>query len=232
MSTQQATSNTFTDDGRLLQAEYAIKNVSEAGTIAGVVCRDGVVMLGINSEPSQSVEKIYEIGGGVYCSVAGVFSDALRLVKYARLSVAEMKNKLKRDPGVKNVCYCVASEKQKYTQGAGSRPFGVSLLYCGKNEGEYSLYSTDPSGTINRWRACAYGKDEDSINSGMRNSVPDVGMSVKEGMRWMLEVISKARENPSDIAERIEILEYSENGASMVNKEEISKMISEIGRSK
>ena len=39
----------------------------------------------------------------------------------------------------------VASVMQEYTQSGGVRPFGVSLLICGWNEGRPYLFQSDPS---------------------------------------------------------------------------------------
>lgn len=41
--------NAFNEEGRILQVEYAIKNVSNAGTTLGLVCKDGIFLLGITT---------------------------------------------------------------------------------------------------------------------------------------------------------------------------------------
>ena len=43
---------------------------------------------------------------------------------------------------------------------SGVRPFGVSLLVCGYDEGHgLGLYQVDPSGTYFPWKATAIGKN-------------------------------------------------------------------------
>lgn len=228
MSEQQISRNTFTDDGRLLQAEFAIKNVSEAGTIAGLVCTDGVVLLGINPEKSTTVEKIYQINEKTFLAVSGIFSDALRLIKFSRLESANIKETIGLCPKISVLCNSIAREKQKYTQMVKARPFGVSFLLSGYEGNEYVLYSTDPSGTINRWKACCFGMDSDSINGGLRNDLPGDGMSLEAGVVNLLKIVGKAREWSSDSADKMEVLLFSEHGSRMMSVEEIKAVIGSI----
>lgn len=225
MSEQQTTRNTFTEDGRLLQAEFAIKNVSEAGTIAGMVCTDGVILLGINLTPSATIEKVYQINEKTYSVVSGIFSDALRLIKFARLECANARETTGLYPKVSILCDKISMEKQSYTQMAGARPFGVSFLFSGYENGEYVLYSTDPSGTVNRWRACCFGLDSDAINGGLRNDLPEAEYTVEEGILNLLRIMGKAKEWGNDTAERMEVLLFSEGGARMMKIDEIKNII-------
>lgn len=53
-----------------------------------------------------------------------------------------------------------ASVMQEYTQRGGVRPFGVSLLVAGVDDGNQpALYQVDPSGTYFAWKATAIGKN-------------------------------------------------------------------------
>lgn len=228
MNGQQISRNTFTDDGRLLQAEFAIKNVSEAGTIAGLVCTNGVILLGINPTKSTTVEKIYRINENTFSAVSGIFGDALRLIKFSRLESANIKETIGVCPKISVLCDSIAREKQKYTQMVKARPFGVSFLFSGYEDGEYVLYSTDPSGTINRWKACCFGMDSDSINGGLRNDLPDGEMSLETGLVNLLKIVGKAKEWSSDSAEKMEILLFSEHGPKMMDVEEIKAIIQSI----
>lgn len=53
----------------------------------------------------------------------------------------------------------VAGVMQEYTQSGGVRPFGVSLLICGLDEGVPLLFQCDPSGAYFAWKATAMGKN-------------------------------------------------------------------------
>lgn len=221
---EQAKSNTFTDDGRLLQTEYAIKHVSKAGTIIGLVCTDGVILLGINPAPSDTVEKIYQLSENIYCVVSGIFSDALRLIKLGQLAAANIKETIGQHPRPSVLCDAIAERKQHYTQSSGARPFGVSFLYAGY-DGEYVLYSTDPSGTVNRWRAWSYGQNEELINSGLINDLPTDPMDMETGLTALLRVLNKARESPPDASRTMEILLYRTGGSRMLTEPEIAEIL-------
>lgn len=225
MEKPPAQTNAFTDKGRLLQVEYAIKNVQKAGTIAGIACRDGVVLIGVNLSATDSLEKIYKINKRVFCAVAGVFGDALRLIKIARHSSALISENIGELPRLSVLCDSVAKAKQECTHRGGSRPFGVSFLYAGYEDGEYMLYSTDPSGTVNRWSACSYGENENSINNYLRNDPPHPEITTQDGLSRLMHALDSARESTLDTADKMEILIFQNDGSRLLKKEEIQDIL-------
>ena len=55
--------------------------------------------------------------------------------------------------------------KQKYTQSAGRRPFGISCLLTGFDyDGTPHLYQTDPAGTYTEWKANAIGRSAKTVS--------------------------------------------------------------------
>lgn len=228
MAQEGPTGNTFTEEGRLSQAEFAIKNVNEAGTIIGLVCTNGVVLLGINQRKSASTEKIYKVNASTYVAVSGVFSDALRLLKYARVRSAGIEEEIGKCPKVSILCNLISQEKQHYTQAVGARPFGVVFLYSGHEDDEFVLFSTDPSGTVNKWKACCFGADSEVINSSLRNEVPAMECNLEEGIRSLIRSYIKAKELSDDLAERLEILTFDGTSNRMLRSEEIKAIIAGI----
>lgn len=228
MDNAQTKTNTFTDEGRLLQAEYAIKNVSKAGTIAGIACSDGVVLLGINPSPSETLEKIYKLNDEVFCAVAGVFGDALRIIKFARFTSLSISEKICQLPDISVLCDAISGKKQLYTLKGGSRPFGVSLLYSSFENDEYVLYSTDPSGTVNRWKAWAFGKNSDGITNGLRNELPEQEMDVEDGLIYLLRMIDKAKEMAPELADSMEVLIFKRDEQKIMEKDKIKEIIERL----
>ncbi|KAL6122595.1 hypothetical protein NUSPORA_00363 [Nucleospora cyclopteri] len=220
--------NTFTDEGRLLQTEYAIKNVSEAGTIMGIVCTDGIVLVGINAAKTEIKEKIYKLDERTFCAVAGLFGDANRIIHYARTRSIALASKIASSVKTKTLCKEIAYEMQIFTQYSNTRPFGVSFLYAGYDDEEYVLYSTDPSGTINKWNMWAIGKDENSINSNFKNEYNGESFDMKTGTKFLMKSLFKARECNPEIAECIEVLHYSATIKRFLKTEEIENFIKEI----
>ena len=66
---------------------------------------------------------------------------------------------------VEDIAKQIAFKKQEYTQRAGVRPFGLSCIIAGFDEGgsEPKLFLTDPSGQVTRWKAGAIGKNSDKV---------------------------------------------------------------------
>lgn len=225
MTDNETTRNIFSEDGRLLHAEFANKSVGEAGTIAGLICTDGVIILGINPTKSKTIEKLFKINDETHVIVSGIFSDALRLIKFARLESYNILHATGKLPKLSVLCDCIAMEKQKYTQMDGSRPFGVSFIYCGYEDGEYVLYSTEPSGTVNRWKGCSFGMDSDCINSGLRNVIGQEKFNLEDGIVKLLTVVEEAREWNDEIVERMEILLFTKNEAKILSSDDIRRVV-------
>lgn len=218
--------NVFNEEGRLLQIEYAIKNVSKAGTIIGLVCSNGIVLVGINKEEIKSQrEKIYPITDKIYVALCGLFGDAMLLKKYARVRAQDTLEKYDQEASLLSVIKAVSKKKQLFTQYAQTRPFGVSFLYAGMEDDEFRLYSTDPSGTINQWKGIAFGENEDGINKGLRNDLPEGEMDLEKGTVEIIKVLSKVVECGPKECERFEILHYGDSKARYLTKEEIKNIL-------
>lgn len=218
--------NTFNEEGRLLQVEFAIKNVSKAGTIIGYVCTDGVVLIGINQEETNGqLEKIYQLSENVYCAVSGLFSDAMRLKRYAQVKAQETIELYDTECPIKVLCRKIGEEKQRFTHYRGSRPFGVSLLYCGADSNGYVLMSTDPSGSINQWKGMCFGENEDAINNGMRNDLPDEPVDMVTGTKEILKILSKVRECGPKEADKFEILHFTLENKKFLARDEILELL-------
>ncbi|KCZ76318.1 hypothetical protein H311_02690, partial [Anncaliia algerae PRA109] len=108
--------NIFTEEGRILQVEYAIKNVSNAGTIISVICTDGVLLLGLKKgTPSLYREKIYPLSDDIYCAVSGSFADCLKLVGFARLKSQEITDEFGISCPIETISKKIGELKQSMT---------------------------------------------------------------------------------------------------------------------
>ncbi|MFX0057050.1 MAG: archaeal proteasome endopeptidase complex subunit alpha [Candidatus Hodarchaeota archaeon] len=152
----------FSPEGRLFQVEYAIEAVRR-GTTA-IVCRNNdSVVFAVEKKSSElqeviGSEKIFKIDDHVGVAIAGLTADARVLVERAR--VQAQVNLLNYDEkiSVKDSTLNICEYLQLFTQNAGVRPFGVSLLIAGiDSDGKASLFLTDPSGALWGYRAFAIG---------------------------------------------------------------------------
>lgn len=152
----------FSPDGRLFQVEYAIEAVRRGTTAVGAKCNDGVVFAverrQLPLQESLGSEKIFKIDDHVGVAIAGLTADARTLVEQARVhaqvNILSYNEKVTVLESTRDLC----DQMQLYTQNAGVRPFGVSLLVGGVDpDGQTKLYLTDPSGAFWGYHATAIG---------------------------------------------------------------------------
>ena len=192
----------FSPDGRLFQVEYAIEAVRRGTTAIGIVCSEGVVtavekrILALQ-EP-ESIEKIFKIDDHIGCSIAGLTADARVLVDHARIQ--SQINKLTYDEAidVSMLTKKISDHLQLYTQHAGVRPFGVSLLIVGVNpDGTPKLFMTDPSGAFWGYLAQAIGSGAQTVREILEKEYKK-GMKLDEAIQLALKALKEVIESDLD----------------------------------
>jgi len=157
----------FSPDGRLYQVEYAIETVRRGTIAVGIKSKDGIV-IAVEEKPrklqiSDVAQKIFQVDDHVGLAAAGYIPDARSQVDNARFF--SQSNKLIYDEPVEveTIAKHLADQSQQFTQYAGVRPFGVSLIIGGVVNNNPELYLTDPSGTYISYEAIAIGSDSDKV---------------------------------------------------------------------
>jgi len=164
----------FSPDGRLYQVEYAIETVRRGTIAVGVKSKEGIV-IAVEEKPrklqiSDVAQKIFQIDDHVGVAAAGYIPDARSQVDNARFF--SQSNKLVYDEAVEveTIAKHLADQSQQYTQYAGVRPFGVSLILGGVVNNTPQLYLTDPSGTYISYDAIAIGSGSDQVTDFLEKS--------------------------------------------------------------
>lgn len=157
----------FSPDGRLYQVEYAIETVRRGTIAVGIKSKDGIV-IAVEERPrklqiSDVAQKIFQIDDHVGVAAAGYIPDARSQVDNARFF--SQSNRLIYDEPVEveTIAKHLADQSQQYTQYAGVRPFGVSLILGGVINKTPQLFLTDPSGTYISYDAIAIGSGSDQV---------------------------------------------------------------------
>ncbi len=176
----------FSPDGRLYQVEYAIETVRRGTIAVGIKSKDGIV-IAVEEKPrklqiSDVAQKIFQVDDHVGLAAAGYIPDARSQVDNARFF--SQSNKLIYDEPVEveTIAKHLADQSQQFTQYAGVRPFGVSLIIGGVVNNNPELYLTDPSGTYISYEAIAIGSDSDKVTEFLEKtytkdlSLDDAGM--------------------------------------------------------
>ncbi|KAK0462640.1 nucleophile aminohydrolase [Desarmillaria tabescens] len=208
----------FSPEGRLYQIEYAMEAISRAGTVLGVLAKDGVVLAAEKKVTGKlldlsgvkeggyggSGEKIYLLNSNIIGGVAGITSDANSLVNYARSAAQRHLLTYNEDIPVELLAQRMCDMKQGYTQYGGLRPFGVSLLYAGYDPHyQFQLYHSDPSGNYSGWKATCIGANNGTAQSLLKQEYKD-DMEVKDAISLVLRTMSKTMDSTTLGSEKLE----------------------------
>lgn len=185
----------FSPDGRLLQVEYAKKTVRQGSTAVGIVCKDGVLLVTDKRivDPlvvSDAIEKIFQVDEHIVATAAGILSDARVLIEMAQLKAQQHKvtydSPIDTLTVVKNIC----NIKQICTQQAGLRPFGVSILVAGIDNGTPKLFETDPTGIFFQYKATVIGEKEPEIEDILHKKYKD-SITIEEAFKLVVSALCK-----------------------------------------
>ena len=167
----------FSPDGRLYQVEYAIETVKRGALAVGIKTKQGVI-IAVEEKPrrlqiSTTPQKIFQVDYHIGAAAAGYIPDARAQVDNARFF--SQSNKLVYDEAVEvqTVAKHLADQCQQYTQYAGARPLGVSLIIGGVDSSGTSLYLTDPSGAYVLYDAAAIGANSDIATEFLEKNYSD-----------------------------------------------------------
>ncbi|KAJ3489318.1 hypothetical protein NLG97_g6024 [Lecanicillium saksenae] len=178
--------------GKLVQIEYALNAVNQGITALGIKATNGIVLATEKKSSSpladqSSLSKISNITPNIGTVYSGMGPDYRVLVDRARkVSHTGYKRIYNEYPPTRILVQDVARVMQEATQSAGVRPYGVSMLIAGWDDGIEPedaeetgaqdgekkankktggihkggpmLYQVDPTGSYFPWKATAIGK--------------------------------------------------------------------------
>ena len=220
----------FSPEGRIYQVEYALELVKRGSPIAGVRGEEGVVLAAM--EPQQSKlaapgnsKKIYKIDDHVGVAVSGLSPDARVLIKQARYIAQGNRMTYDEPVDIEDLTSGVGDLLQRYTQNAGVRPFGVSLLFGGVDDYRVSLISTDPSGSYRGYKATAIGRNSEKARKVLQDQYRDE-IKLDESIGLAVEAIKEAAEEtltPENL--NIATIPVSTHQFTSLSDEEVKKFI-------
>ena len=157
----------FSPEGRIYQVEYALELVKRGSPIVGVRSTEGVVLAAMEPQLSKLAaprgsKKIFRIDEHVGVAISGLSPDARVLIRRARISAQSNRMTYAEPIDIEELTSNVGDLLQTYTQNAGVRPFGVSLIFGGVDNYRVSLIATDPSGSYRGYKATSVGRNSDA----------------------------------------------------------------------
>ncbi len=186
----------FSPEGRLYQVEYALELVKRGAPIVGVATKEGVVVaanetLESKLEDSDYNRKIFQLDQHVCSAIAGLSSDARVLINQARVYCQSNKLLYDEPVDIESLARRLGDISQVYTQHAGVRPFGVSMVIGGVDSQGSGVYTTDPSGSYKGYKAVAVGRKSDDANKMLIDRYVDE-LSLDQAIKLSIEVIKEA----------------------------------------
>ncbi|MHA1238599.1 MAG: archaeal proteasome endopeptidase complex subunit alpha [Candidatus Odinarchaeia archaeon] len=191
----------FSPDGRLFQVEYAIEAVRRGTTAIGIRCEEGVTLAVekrvLPLQEPESVEKIFLVDDHIGAAIAGLTADARVLINHARLEAQINRLTYDEEISVEALTKKICDLKQLYTQHAGVRPFGVSLLIAGADDEGAKLYMTDPSGAYWGYKAQAIGSGAQAVKEILEEEYKE-DLSLEDAIKLSLKALKKVIESNLD----------------------------------
>ncbi|KAJ5321981.1 hypothetical protein MYU51_002673 [Penicillium brevicompactum] len=217
---------TFSPSGKLVQIEYALNAVNQGVTALGIKATNGIVLATEKKSSSPlidppSLSKISLITPDIGMVYAGMGPDYRVLVDKARkVSHTNYKRVYNEYPPTRILVQDVARVVQEATQSGGVRPYGVSLLVAGWDEGVEpeseeakkddpeektssktggikkggpSLYQVDPSGSYYPWKATAIGKHATSAKTFLEKRYTE-GLELEDAIHIALLTLKETIE--------------------------------------
>jgi proteasome alpha subunit len=186
----------FSPDGRLFQVEYALETVNRGATIIGIACSEGVV-LGAEEKIETKLQdtdftwKLYIVDDHLGAAVVGLGSDARILIDQARIYAQSNRLMYDEPIDVEMMTKRVGDIKQLYTQHAGVRPFGVSIIFGGVDKTGSRIFSTDPSGSYRGYKAVAVGIGRETVEGTLKEEYRE-DISLDEAVKLAVKCLTQA----------------------------------------
>jgi proteasome alpha subunit len=226
----------FSPDGRLFQVEYAMELVNRGATILGIQTADGLVLGSEeNIEVLEEAEyswKIFRVDDHIGAAIVGLSSDARILIDQARIYAQSNKLTYDEPIDIEVVTKRICDIQQMYTQHAGVRPFGVSIIFGGVDKTGPRVFGTHPSGTYRGYKATALGAGRDTVLNILKEEYKEemnLESTTKLAVKCLVKAL-EARQLPARI--KIAIIPAKTKKMEMLSDNTLEDYMKELGSNK
>ncbi|MEM2897409.1 MAG: proteasome subunit alpha [Candidatus Bathyarchaeia archaeon] len=200
----------FSPDGRLFQVEYASETVKRGATVLGILSKEGIVLA---AEERAAPE---------------CFKTIRRLKKEFSQYFADFLISIHPDNIIGELTRKIGEIKQLYTQHAGVRPFGVSILFAGIDKRGCRLFWTDPSGAFLAYKAWAIGAGGEVANEILEAEYKE-DLTLEETILLALKCMAKVLEGKVDAQKiRVAIIPIDTKKFRKLLPEEVEKYVKKL----
>jgi len=200
----------FSPDGRIFQVEYAFEPVRKGTTAVGLASSKGAV-LAVEERPFSALQdlsvaqKLFQIDDHVGAAVAGLMGDARILIDQARVYAQSHRLTYDEPIDIELLGKRVGDITQLYTQHAGVRPFGASVLFAGVDKTGCRVFLSEPSGAYWGYKAVAIGVGAETVKPILEKEHRD-NLTLDELTMLALTCLSKVTEGKLD-AQKVRIVQ-------------------------
>lgn len=192
--------NTFSPQGRLFQVEYANESIKLGSTAIGIQTAEGVVLAVEKRIKSSllipsSVKKIVQLDKHIGAAWSGLAADARTLIDHARVETQNYWFSYDEKMSTKSCVQSVCDMSLNFGKGTMARPFGVSLLVAGVDDGTGpALYHTEPAGVATKYKAKAIGAGSEGAQTQLEEQY-NSSMTLEEAKTLCLEILKQVMED-------------------------------------
>ena len=223
----------FSPDGRLFQVEYAMELVNRGETILGITCSEGVVLGAEETiEPLRDIKsswKIFRVDDHVGAAIVGLSSDARILIDQARIYAQSNRLTYDEPIDVEVMTKRICDIKQLYTQHAGVRPFGVSMIFGGVDKTGNRVFVTHASGAYWNFKATAIGAGRETVLNILKEEYRE-DMALEDAVKLAVKCLTKAleaRQLPPRI--KIAVISSATQKMEMLEDDKIDGYLKDLG---
>ncbi|KAJ5642984.1 uncharacterized protein N7484_005491 [Penicillium longicatenatum] len=208
---------TFSPSGKLVQIEYALNAVNQGVTALGIKATNGIVLATEKKSSSPLIDPPLSRRSPSSPPTSVWFTPAWVPITARKVSHTGYKRIYNEYPPTRILVQDVARVVQEATQSGGVRPYGVSLLIAGWDEGVEpqseeatteekpttktggilkggpSLYQVDPSGSYYPWKATAIGKHATSAKTFLEKRYTE-GLELEDAIHIALLTLKETIE--------------------------------------
>ena len=223
----------FSPDGRLFQVEYALETVYRGPTIIGITCPEGVVIgaeekIESRLQDPNFSQKIYEVDAHLGAAVVGISSDARILIDESRTYCQSNRLMYDEPVDVEVVTKRIGDIMQLYTQHAGVRPFGVSLIFGGVDRTGPRIFTTDPSGSYKSYKAVAIGIGRETAEKMLEEEYRE-DLTLEEAIKLAAKCLLKAAQSRDEKTMiKLATVPTSTKRFKILSREETEKYLAEV----
>jgi proteasome alpha subunit len=125
------------------------------------------------------------------------------------------------EPLAKRLC----DHMQTYTQFGGARPYGTALLIAGVSDGHARLFETDPSGTLQEYKATGIGIGRPAVMKIFEEEYRD-DLAISEAIQLGIKALHTATEGKFDKnTVEIGVIEIANPVFRKMEREEVAAIV-------